>query len=153
MTMKTTLTIFSILVLFGCTGRSSQNNAQKSQDSVNTEVVAPDMHNAKIALDFAGTYKGTLPCADCAGIETEIEISSDQSFVRKTRYLGKNGQTVFEEKGTYKWNDAGNTIIFNEVKDAPDQYFVGENVLIQLDLSGNRITGSLAEMYVLKKVL
>lgn len=151
--MKTTLTVLLTIVLWGCAGRTSQKGTRENQDSESTEAVAPDMHNAKIALDFAGTYKGTLPCADCAGIETEIEISTDLSFVRKTRYLGKNDQTVFEEKGTYKWNDAGNTIIFNEVKDAPDQYFVGENVLIQLDLSGNRITGSLAEMYVLKKVL
>lgn len=148
--MRTVLAIFSIIVLFGCTGRTSQKGTPENQDSVSTQVV-PDMHNAMIALDVDGTYKGTLPCADCSGIETELQISPDQSFVRKTRYLGKNDQTVFEERGTYSWNEAGNIIVLNNVENAPNQYFVGENKLIQLDLSGNRITGNLAEMYVLKK--
>ncbi|HSH50375.1 MAG TPA: copper resistance protein NlpE N-terminal domain-containing protein, partial [Bacteroidales bacterium] len=30
----------------------------------------PDMHTSEISLDWQGTYKGVLPCADCPGIET-----------------------------------------------------------------------------------
>jgi len=34
---------------------------------------------------------------------------------------------------------------------APDSYHVGENRLIQLDMQGERITGALAERYVLDR--
>lgn len=29
---------------------------------------------------FAGTFKGTLPCADCPGIDATLELKSDGSF-------------------------------------------------------------------------
>jgi uncharacterized lipoprotein NlpE involved in copper resistance len=37
------------------------------------------------------------------------------------------------------------------VKDSPNRYLVGENTLTQLDMEGNKITGNMADQYVLKK--
>ena len=64
---------------------------------------------------------------------------------------GGGTQKGQEEKGKYTWNAAGNTIILDGVKDAPNQYFVGENTLTQLDMEGNKITGDMADLYILKK--
>jgi len=36
------------------------------------------------------------------------------------------------------------------IKDGPTRYLVGENRIFQLDKEGNRITGELANRYVLK---
>jgi len=108
------------------------------------------MHTSQIALDFWGTYKGVVPCADCEGIETTIELKADETFVVRTVYLGKSNE-VFTSSGHYHWSEDGRSIHLHGVENGPSYYFVGENQLIQLDMEGNRITGELAEKYVLKK--
>ncbi len=109
----------------------------------------PDMHNAANALDVIGTYTGTLPCADCEGIETEIQLLDGNAYDIKMTYKGKSDKPV-EHAGAYSWNDAGNTITLDG-QEAPNKYFVGENVLFKLDMEGKRIEGNLADKYVLRK--
>ncbi|MCH6233606.1 copper resistance protein NlpE [Cognataquiflexum rubidum] len=109
-----------------------------------------DGHNASNSLDFLGIYKGVLPCADCEGIETTIELGSGNSYLKKSTYLGKENQSVIESSGVFTWNEAGNTITLQD-EEVPNQYFVGENVLFHLDLEGNRITGDLEKNYQLVK--
>lgn len=102
------------------------------------------------ALDWNGVYEGILPCADCEGTKTTITLNQDLTFVKKVEYLGKD-QEVFENQGTFKWNETGNRIILEGLEDTPNQFIVGENVLIQLDIQGNRITGEMADKYILTK--
>ena len=59
--------------------------------------------NSMTSVDWPGTYQGVLPCADCEGIQTQIVIQKDLSFVLETRYLGKD-QQIFQTKGTFQWN-------------------------------------------------
>ncbi|MGL2964467.1 copper resistance protein NlpE N-terminal domain-containing protein [Flavobacterium sp. RSB2_4_14] len=115
------------------------------------EKVLTDTHNSQNSLDWQGTYKGTTPCADCEGIATEITLNTDLTFSLKTKYLGKGDGKVFEEKGTFVWDKSGSTITLTDLKGKPNQYKVGENRLIQLDMNGKIITGALAEKYVLTK--
>ncbi|MBL1211508.1 copper resistance protein NlpE N-terminal domain-containing protein [Geminocystis sp. GBBB08] len=103
------------------------------------------------SLDWNGTYEGVVPCASCEGIKTTLTLNQDLSFVLLTQYLGKS-EEVFEVKGTFKWNEEGNTITLDSIKDAPNQFLVGENMLFQLDMSGKRITGDLEDKYMLSKV-
>ncbi|BAQ60760.1 lipoprotein [Geminocystis sp. NIES-3708] len=107
--------------------------------------------NSANALDWNGKYQGIIPCASCEGIKTTLTLNQDLSYVLSTQYLGKS-EEVFEVKGTFQWNKAGNTITLDGIKDAPNQFLVGENTLIQLDMTGNRITGNLADKYMLSKV-
>jgi len=137
------------ILFFGC-NQASKTPQVASKPEIAMDSVIPDGHNSSNSLDVDGLYKGTLPCADCEGIETQIELGKDKSFVKRTIYLGKDGK-VFEEKGSYTWNSEGNTITLTGIKSGPGQYFVGENKLIQLDMDGNRITGKLADKYVLRK--
>jgi len=108
-------------------------------------------HNSQNSLDWAGTYKGVTPCADCEGIETEIVLNADLIFTLKAKYLGKGDGKVFQEAGSFVWDKTGGIISLEGFKGGPSQYKVGENRLIQLDMEGNVITGDLAEKYVLKK--
>src|SRR5690606_23263594 len=114
-------------------------------------VVVVDAHNARSSLDYLGMYKGKLPCADCAGIETSLQLSEGFTYSLIRTYLGKKDK-IEEQKGTFSWNKAGNAIFLENLKDEPNQYFVGENTLTQLDLNGNKITGKLAESFVLRKI-
>ncbi|MFZ4548716.1 MAG: copper resistance protein NlpE N-terminal domain-containing protein, partial [Bacteroidales bacterium] len=66
------------------------------------------------------------------------------------KYLGKD-EKFYDEKGTYTWNSSGNIITLSEIKGGPNQYFVGENSLTQLDMTGKKITGALEQNYVLQK--
>jgi copper homeostasis protein (lipoprotein) len=99
--------------------------------------------------DYIGTYKGILPCADCKGLETEIAINENTTFSIKTKYQGK-GEKVFVKKGHFTWNKKGDIIILTDVNE-PNQYFVGKNTITQLDIYGKKITGSLADEYILSK--
>jgi uncharacterized lipoprotein NlpE involved in copper resistance len=108
-----------------------------------------DMHNARIALDYVGSYSGVLPCADCEGIRTEVILVDESQFIKRTQYIGQDDM-VFEESGIYTWDEAGNTITL-EGADEPNQYFVSENRIFHLDMDGNRIEGELADQYILVK--
>ena len=132
-----TLLLALVFTLSGCTYRAST--------STNYPVI--DGHNSRNALDWAGTYTGVLPCADCAGLETTLIIRTDASYHLETRPLGK-GDRLFEEQGTFTWLDGGNVIQLN---DGVTRYQVGENRLFLLDRRGRRITGDLATHYILHK--
>jgi heat shock protein HslJ len=140
--MKTNLILSIAILLFSnfasCT---SQKKATLKND-----MKAGD--NSMISVDWAGTYQGILPCADCEGIKTQIVLSKDLSYVLETQYLGKD-EKVFQTKGLFKWDEKGSRITLD---DAGKQiYLVGENRLFHLDKDGNRIPGDLAGKYVMEK--
>ena len=133
-------------------GVSACNNSHQKSGDNPIEITAMS-GNAQISLDWAGIYTGVLPCADCSGIQTTVELKGDETYRMTVKYLGKE-ENAFETMGTFTWNEAGNTITFdnaNENGGFATQYFVGENTLTQLDIDGNFITGELADSYVLVK--
>ena len=156
--MKKLITFFSVIVI-----ATACNNESKSVDKTDstTATISPleekkdtlsmDHHTAANALDWAGTYKGILPCADCEGIETEIMLHKDSTYMLSAIYLGKKDKTTHKQQGNWKWID-GSTIELDGIKSGPSKYFVAEGSLLQLDLQGQKIEGVLAEKYRLKKV-
>jgi uncharacterized lipoprotein NlpE involved in copper resistance len=122
----------------------------KTGEKATTRVT--DTHNSQNSLDWAGTYRDTLPCADCEGILTEIVLNSDLSYKLGTSYLGKNGE-VFRSEGNFSWSKDGSTVTLNGVDGTVEsnQYKVGENKLTKLDMNGNVITGKLADKYIIQK--
>ncbi|AFL85694.1 putative lipoprotein NlpE involved in copper resistance [Belliella baltica DSM 15883] len=152
-TLKLYLAISCFILLISCQKSSPTEEIIVDDALFETEEFSEEFkeeHNALNSLDYMGVYSGVLPCADCEGIETTIELGSGNSYVKKVIYLGKDNQQIVETGGTFTWNEAGNTITLNE-EDMPNQYFVGENILFHLDMEGNRITGELAEKYELRK--
>lgn len=110
------------------------------------------VHTSQNSLDWAGTYRDTLPCADCEGILIEIVLKSEHTYELGTRYLGE-GKEVFRSNGKFTWEKDGNTIVLAGVDPAKEsnKYAVGENKLFKLDMDGKKITGALADKYVLNK--
>ena len=134
---------------FGFTSCKKETEKETDTTAVDSTIVQVDEHNAMNSLDYQGTYRGNLPCADCESIETTISLTED-SYIKETVYKGKSRE-VFKETGKYTWNDAGNTITLSD-SEAPNQYFVGENVLFHLDAEGKRIEGDLASNYKLSRI-
>jgi len=143
---------------------SACTSADKKTDTPETDTIASmkmatdsnvitaaidSSHTAQNSLDWQGTYKGMLPCADCEGIEVEIMLHADSSYMISTEYKGKD-KKEFKGHGKFTWLD-GFTIQLEGIKDAPSKYFVAENTITQLDMSGKKIEGASAEKYVLTK--
>lgn len=106
------------------------------------------------------TYSGTLPCADCEGIVTELALhrQPDNRFTLKETYQGKN--QTFPSEGNYivvhgTPSDPGATVIrLNPDKDKNLQRCfqqVDENELKMLDVDMKSIESN--HNYTLKKVL
>lgn len=140
--MKKYFLLLGFLFMLSC--QKNTKDDSKINDTIATS------HNSKNSLDYVGVYKGTLPCADCEGLETKIAINENETYSVEIKYLGK-GENVFVKKGTFSWNKEGNTIELKGDKYGPSFYFVGENSLTQLDIYGKKITGDLASNYILKK--
>lgn len=128
----------------------TQHQNQSQNDVLDADSIVKSLSdNSQTSVDWAGTYKGTLPCADCPGIATVVKLQENGSYVLKTHYLGRD-TTVFEEQGQFAWTDNGSKISLNG--DSKFKYLVGENQLFHLDQDGNRITGQLEENYRLAKM-
>ncbi|MGO4289174.1 copper resistance protein NlpE [Chitinophaga sp. RAB17] len=106
------------------------------------------------------TYSGTLPCADCEGIVTELALhrQPDNRFTLKETYQGKN--QTFPSEGTYSvlhgtHSDPGATVILlNPDKDKNLQRCfqqIDENELKMLDIDMKAMESN--HNYTLKKVL
>ena len=150
--MKIT-SITCIAILFFSVGCTKKTKTEATNEILkdSTTIIVIDEHKAKNSLDYIGMYKGIIPCADCEGIETILNLRDESNFVLTTHYLGKKDSKINELKGTYTWNKEGNTVVLSGIENGPSQYFVSENYLTQLDLEGNKITGDLASKYVLEK--
>ena len=135
--VKYTLPILTLFAVTAC--HTPKEAAQTNPDPA---------HNSENAVDWAGTFQGTLPCADCPGIQTTLVLNEDGSYTLNTRYL-ERGDSTYTENGQFTWNDAGSQITLSE---DGQQFKVGENQLIQLDQEGNSITGPLADHYLLQKL-
>ncbi len=97
-------------------------------------------------------YEGTLPCADCEGIRTTLNLNKDASFTLKEEYLGKKSPAAFNSKGKWVVNENTITLQFDkELQDRRVQYKAGENKLWLLDQEGKEITGTLAGKYIMTK--
>lgn len=125
----------------------SCTNAKQKQDSEN---VAPDMHTSEMALDYHGVYEGTLPCADCEGIKTQLTVNDDNTFVLVSDYLGEE-DAKFEDKGTYFIED-GEILVIQDEDGEQKYYKLQEGSLAQLDANKKLIEGEMAPLYVLTKV-
>jgi heat shock protein HslJ len=107
--------------------------------------------NSETSLDWPGVYKGTLPCGDCPGISTTLILRLDRTFRTEMRYIDRKVEP-FVQEGTFTWLPGGSVISCSDGKGQHQLYFVGENMIIQLDGDGKRITGDLAERFILRKV-
>ena len=107
--------------------------------------------NSATSLDWEGYYAGVVPCADCPGIQTSLVLNRDKTYTLTTTYLGEEN-TTFTGSGSFEWDAQGSSILLEGIENGPSRYLVGENRLFQLDMEGNRITGSLADHYILEKV-
>ncbi len=105
---------------------------------------------AKTEALLAGTYEGTLPCADCQGIAYRLTLKPNREFTQSAVYLGKSTRSYPQKGG---WSLSGDSVVILK-KDSLEytRLRVQNNALLVLDRQGEIITGDLASRYILHRV-
>ncbi len=146
-------TIIALTLFFAM----SCNHAEQHVEQMATELADTtnaDTTTAASTVVTSDHYSGTLPCADCAGIETEITLKSDFTYSVHTIYNGRkaNGPGSNEFNETGKWMLHGTDMVhLSDRKDAPNMFMRTDSTLTQLDMNGKKIEGKLADKYNLRK--
>lgn len=141
--------LVAVLAVSAC-AVSADKAAPLSAGSTMPEQILPvaDDHSSANALDWAGTYHGVLPCADCGGIDTTLTLNDNLTYALVQRYQGTNEEN--KVAGTFVWDAAGQQVVLDAEGDSR-QFFVGEGFVQQYYIDGTKPTGPLAQAYILKK--
>lgn len=137
---------FLVCGLIGCSS-SKQNHDKKIARGKQVQMV--DGHNARNALDYQGTYIGTLPGYTYKVVKLTI-VLTEREYVLHATPLKERAEAIVR-KGVYTWDANGSVITLEGLKNLPDKYFVAENQLRQLDMNGKQHVGENAANYILRK--
>lgn len=136
---------FALLFLSACAALPVKAPASAP---TNGKAAVAGAHTSQNALDWAGIYKGTLPCADCPGVREMLVLYKNQTYALNTHYIDRPG-AAFARSDSFTWVN-GNTIRLEGMQ-APMFFRVGENQVTQLGMDGQPMTGPMAAKMVLKK--
>ncbi len=93
-------------------------------------------------LQLPATFRGDLPCADCAGVRHHLDLWPDQVFHLRREWLGKNH--VRDEIGRWRVDPARRALLLQGGGEMPLQFEIeGARTLRQLDLAGKPIESTL----------
>ncbi len=95
------------------------------------------------------TFSGTLPCADCPGIEVTLTLRADGTYYEHFKYVDRNSQ--YAETGKWAVQNDGKRLVLHGEKNAVEQWTVaGTDELRKLDADGKEIDSKLN--FTLKRV-
>jgi len=95
-------------------------------------------------LELPASFRGTLPCADCAGIVHHLDLWPDQRYHLRRRWLGKGGDNRRDELGRWYADPARDAIVLFGAGEMPLQWEVeGPRRLRLLDIEGHSIDSTL----------
>ncbi|PHM28903.1 envelope stress response activation lipoprotein NlpE [Xenorhabdus budapestensis] len=128
-----------VLTAVGC-----QNNPAHQNGAVDQNDLTPQN---QFRIDEK-VFNGVIPCADCAGIETTLQLSNDGAYILGQTYLKSGQEKPFFETGHWVVNGKKITLTSDEGEKAYYQ-MTGED-LVMLDIKGEPIQSELN--YKLAKV-
>jgi uncharacterized lipoprotein YbaY/heat shock protein HslJ len=90
------------------------------------------------------TFAGTLPCADCPGIEHRLLLRDDGTYVLDLRYLERGPTGVHTERGTWTIGAHDTALVLHRENGRILRFAVrNENAIRMLDLEGRPISSDL----------
>ncbi|KKO46045.1 heat-shock protein [Arsukibacterium ikkense] len=152
--MKKSL-LLAALVLAGCSQLPAPETSSPAQvsstellsqpltddivpNSATTEAVATNFE--QIFIDTDVSFSGTLPCADCPGIQYHLNLYRDGRFEIRQEYLERGDINII--KGIWLL-EKRNLHLVNQQQTLPAFYFTSNNRLAMLDLAGKPISSAL----------
>ncbi len=131
---------FSVLI--------SCNQPENQQETPAIETGQSTSAPEQINLNLPALYTGTLPCADCPGINYQLIIEEDR-FTEISHYQERSTES-FKETG--KWETNGDTLTLRgEENLILKRFLLADTSLTLLSRNNQKITGDLADMYVLER--
>ena len=106
----------------------------------------PDPKNVTFLTN--GIWLGMLPCADCEGIDYQINLKNDYTFKQKSVYKGKSEEIIIDEG---RWGFVSDSVIAVSGNEDYKMFLIQKNHLVMLDQDGNKIESSFEERYHLSK--
>ena len=91
-------------------------------------------------------YEGTIPCADCPGIEMKLTLNDDKTFVLESNYLEKKDGKI-TDKGSFELSENRDFIILKE--EMPRVFYIKDNAIYLAEKVGD--TSMKAEQKLTKK--
>ncbi|MBS3805205.1 MAG: META domain-containing protein [Oleiphilaceae bacterium] len=132
--MKVLVSVFALLLLTGCA--SSAGQPKTASDT------AEGLDQTRITA-LPATFSGTLPCADCPGIDLHLNLLADGVYLLRKTYQDRDGGPFFDI-GRYLRSSDGREIILYGGREAPKRFErVGPDELRLLDRDGQRIESEL----------
>ena len=112
----------------------------KPEDKTNTtaasEAQATPTQNLPASandLNWVGDYKGILPCADCEGIETELELKANNMYELSEEYIGRQ-RDEFKAKGTFSFDPDQSNVITLDEAGQKRKFWIGDNFVELRDM-------------------
>lgn len=127
--------IFFCFLFIG--GFSSCDEPNPDQQALEKQLNGKALPGFSEIPPFVGVFQGTLPCADCEGILTQIAIEKDSTYKKSITYLGKDPlENTFSTKG--KWTQDGEIVWLDSAKEKGKVGFVclGDSAIHLTDAHG-----------------
>lgn len=117
-----------VLSFYACKERT-QKIAEES------EINFTDEHTSQNSLDWSGTYSGTLKGLGGETFLVDLSLELDGMYAIELKQEGKND---IVKRNKFNWSKDGQVIELYDANEILNKFFVGENVLIQLNKNGER---------------
>lgn len=138
--MHSTLRPLALLLLATAVA-CGERPAADSTDNVATD--SPPLPARDLtALAEASSWRGEIPCADCAGVRTVVTLYPDGTYRSQGAYLGTNGggDTIFTDLGRWTHESDGTRLRLRGAANVPGRFAVTtDGALRMLDTDGNDI--------------
>lgn len=99
---------------------------------------------AQVNLIPIGIYYRILPCADCKGIETFIELNANKTGILQENYLGIENALY---STPIRWSISGTTVTLYENDKAKKRYTYSKNTLKQIGIGEKPAPGDKDDPY------
>lgn len=124
------------VVLVGC-GNSGNEGQEQAPAQVAAPVTVPVAEATQ--QDLPGIYSGTLPCGDCKGVITKLELTTDGSYKVNEVFDGKSGDgSTLDSDGKWTFDQASHRLTLDPTaQDWQDRQFEVVSVGVLRPLDGN----------------
>jgi heat shock protein HslJ/uncharacterized lipoprotein NlpE involved in copper resistance len=137
-----------LLHLSGCAFKSPEENTVQGNVGDPKEVKPAATHAAALETLVFGPWQGTIPCADCPGINYQLTLQKDRTYEESSEYLEK-GTKPFLEKGV--WLITQDSVVILTKPVGQSQFRFSKGSLFMLDQQGQPIASAMAEKYRLSR--
>lgn len=141
--------LFSALTFTACSKPNDKTEAPNTKTS--TQDQAASVPASANDLNWVGDYKGLLPCADCEGIETELELKANNTYELSEEYVGKQSDE-FKAKGSFSFDADQSNVITLDNQGQNRKFFIGDNFVELRDMQTGKALDSKLNYKLMKEM-